>query len=196
MCATSANFECSCDHERNGPSIGQSDTFENQGRYDWYAECIVGMSLQGLWIVRLEYMPYPMTWQALGWLLARLTRPSSSGKRMRQRRQNHILSILGLQRTCAGSSATEGRLVSSWNTNFLSQILEAKLQSSGHWRSVLDNANTPHDWLSGILCTPWIISWDTQLSCRWLHLCQILANLRVDLRIWGDILVRAHEHGC
>lgn len=33
------------------------------------------------------------------------------------------------------------------------------------------------------LCTPWIISWDTQLSCIWLHLCQILANLHVDLRM-------------
>lgn len=124
--------------ERSGPSIGQSDTSENQGRYDWCAKCVAGMVLQGLWIVRLEYMPYPMTWQALGWLLARLTRPSSSGKRMRQRRQNRILSILGLQRTCAGSSATGGRLGSSWNTNFLSQILEAKLQGSGQWRSVLE----------------------------------------------------------
>lgn len=34
-----------------------------------------------------------------------------------------------------------------------------------------------------LLCTPWIISWDTQLSSRWLHLCQILANLHVDLSI-------------
>ena len=99
-------FECSCDHECNEPSIGLSDTSENQGRYDWCAKCVAGMVLQGLWIVRLEFMPYPMTWQALGWLLVRLTRPSSSGKRTRQRHQNRILSILGLQRTCAGSSAT------------------------------------------------------------------------------------------
>lgn len=73
---------------------------------------------------------------------------------MRQRRQNRILSILGLQRTCAGSSATGGRLGSSWNTNFLSQILEAKLQGSGQRRSVLDNASTPHDYLSGIALPP------------------------------------------